>query len=108
MIKTQSRRGAKTKRKKENLLKIFASLPRCVLALQKQALIAFILTLCSLFSGCLGGGKKVPNLDAIFAQSKLRKGKRPVIIIPGILGSELVNSETKERVWINLSTAKTD
>jgi pimeloyl-ACP methyl ester carboxylesterase len=50
----------------------------------------------------------VPNLDAIFAQSKLRKGKRPVIIIPGILGSELINSETKERVWINLSNGKAD
>jgi pimeloyl-ACP methyl ester carboxylesterase len=61
-----------------------------------------------LFSGCLSGGKRVPNLDAIFAQSKLRKGKRPVIIIPGILGSELVNSETKERVWIYLSNPKTD
>ncbi|HEY0458182.1 MAG TPA: hypothetical protein VGC97_03455 [Pyrinomonadaceae bacterium] len=108
MIKMQSRRGAQTERKKENLLKIFASLQLCVRALKKRALIAFILTLCSLFSGCLGGGKKVPNLDAIFAQSKLRKGKRPVIIIPGILGSELVNSETKERVWVNLSTAKTD
>lgn len=60
-----------------------------------------------LLSGCFGG-KKVPNLNAIFAQSKLRKGKRPVIIIPGILGSELANSETKERVWIYLSNPKTD
>lgn len=58
-----------------------------------------------LLAGC---AKKVPNLDAIFAQAKLRKGKRPVIIIPGILGSELINSETKERVWINLSESKVD
>ncbi|HVE59841.1 MAG TPA: hypothetical protein VNB22_23715 [Pyrinomonadaceae bacterium] len=70
--------------------------------------LSLLLVFSSLLSGCLGGGKKVPNLDAIFAQSKLRKGKRPVIIIPGILGSELVNSETKERIWINLSAAKTD
>jgi pimeloyl-ACP methyl ester carboxylesterase len=68
---------------------------------------ALLVVFSLLFSGCIGG-KKVPNLDAIFAQSKLRKGKRPVIIIPGILGSELVNAETKERVWINLSAAKTD
>src|SRR4051812_5389073 len=75
----------------------------------KQKLyLSLIAALSILLSGCLGGGKKVPNLDAIFAQSKLRKGKRPVIIIPGILGSELVNSETKERVWINLSDSKTD
>ncbi len=70
------------------------------------------LALCVAFSiflaGCLSGGKRVPDLDAIFAQTKLRKGKRPVIIIPGILGSELVNSETKERVWIYLSTPKGD
>lgn len=69
--------------------------------------LSLLITFTILFSGCIGG-KKVPNLDAIFAQSKLRKGKRPVIIIPGILGSELINSETKERVWINLSAAKTD
>jgi pimeloyl-ACP methyl ester carboxylesterase len=94
-------------RKKKNLLKSFASLRLRVPALKKPVLIAFALTLSILFAGC-AGGKKVPNLDAIFAQSKLRKGKRPVIIIPGILGSELVNSETKERVWINLSAAKTD
>jgi len=69
--------------------------------------LSLLLIFSSLLSGCIGG-KKVPNLDAIFAQSKLRKGKRPVIIIPGILGSELINSETKEKVWINLSAAKTD
>jgi len=68
---------------------------------------ALLIVFSIILSGCLGG-KKVPNLDAIFAQSKLRQGKRPVIIIPGILGSELVNAETKERVWINLSAAKTD
>ncbi|MGI8555855.1 MAG: hypothetical protein ACR2LT_05815 [Pyrinomonadaceae bacterium] len=48
-------------------------------------------------AGC-ASGKKVPNLQAIFAQAKKQEGKRPVIIIPGILGSELINSETQERV----------
>jgi pimeloyl-ACP methyl ester carboxylesterase len=112
MIKTQRRKGAKTQQKKENfnkanLLKIFAPLHLRAFALKKQIFVALVLTLSILLSGCVGG-KKVPNLDAIFAQSKLRKGKRPVIIIPGILGSELVNSETKEKVWINLSDSKTD
>jgi pimeloyl-ACP methyl ester carboxylesterase len=50
----------------------------------------------------------VPNLDRIFAETKAQKGKRPVIIIPGILGSELVNAETNESVWVNLSPARTD
>jgi pimeloyl-ACP methyl ester carboxylesterase len=90
-----------------NLLKNFAPLRLCAFALKKHVFIVFVLTLSVFLAGCVGG-KKVPNLDAIFAQSKLRKGKRPVIIIPGILGSELVNAETKERVWINLSAAKTD
>ena len=71
----------------------------------------FRITLCLVLtiflSGCLGG-KKVPNLDRIFAAAKTQKGKRPVIIIPGILGSELENSETKESVWVNLYPAKTD
>lgn len=60
-----------------------------------------------LLSGCIGS-KKVPNLDAIFASTKVQSGKRPVIIIPGILGSELVNSNTGEKVWVNLSPAKGD
>lgn len=35
-------------------------------------------------------------------------GKRPVIIIPGITGSELINKETGEKVWFTLSRAATD
>ena len=114
MIKTPSQKVKSKKVKVKNQFSLFtfyfftsksSRLRAC--ALKKQTFIAFFLMLSVLLAGCVGG-KKVPNLDAIFAQSKLRKGKRPVIIIPGILGSELVNSETKERVWINLSTAKTD
>ncbi len=75
---------------------------------QQKFYLSLLVTFSIFFSSCVGGGKKIPNLDAIFAQTKLRKGKRPIIIIPGILGSELVNSETKERVWLYLSDAKTD
>ena len=74
---------------------------------QQKFYLSLLITFSTLFSGCLSA-KRVPNLDAIFAPTKARTGKRPVIIIPGIMGSELVNSKTKERVWINLSNAKTD
>ena len=107
MIKTQRREGANAQIRKNKILETFAPLRLRAFALKKQIFIIIVLTFSLLLSGCIGG-KKVPNLDAIFAQSKLRKGKRPVIIIPGILGSELVNAETNERVWINLSAAKTD
>lgn len=66
---------------------------------------ALILISVVVLTGC---PRKTPDLNAIFAQTKLRRGKRPVIIIPGILGSEMVNSKTGERVWLNFSTAKTD
>ena len=73
----------------------------------RNSRIALFLLFSVFLSGCLGA-KRVPNLDRIFASAKTRKGKRPVIIIPGILGSELENSMTKESVWVNLSPAKTD
>ncbi len=54
------------------------------------ALLAFLL--------CVVGGQSV----------SAQTGKRPVIIIPGITGSELINKETGEKVWFTLSRAKTD
>lgn len=50
----------------------------------------------------------MPNLDAIFVQTKAQTGKRPVIIIPGILGSELVDPATDDRVWFNFGQIKGD
>src|SRR5215204_2052369 len=50
-----------------------------------------------LFSGC--GARRVPDLGRIFAGVRGRKGKRPVIVIPGILGSRIVNRRTGEVVW---------
>ncbi|HEX8000676.1 MAG TPA: hypothetical protein VF528_20010 [Pyrinomonadaceae bacterium] len=41
----------------------------------------------------------MPNLERIFAEARSRTGKRPLIIIPGILGSQLINYETGEIVW---------
>ncbi len=67
-----------------------------------------ILIISSVFmTGCLGG-RKTPNLEAIFAQTKLQKGKRPVIIIPGILGSELDDPATEQRAWFSFGPIKGD
>ncbi|MFL6336056.1 MAG: lipase/acyltransferase domain-containing protein [Pyrinomonadaceae bacterium] len=47
--------------------------------------------------GC--GARRTPDLGRIFAGVRERKGKRPVIVIPGILGSRIVNRRTGEVVW---------
>jgi pimeloyl-ACP methyl ester carboxylesterase len=49
-------------------------------------------------SGCISA-RRTPNLAQIFAAARARTGKRPVIVIPGILGSQLINSKTGETVW---------
>jgi pimeloyl-ACP methyl ester carboxylesterase len=62
-----------------------------------------LLTFCLLpFAFCLltsCGARRTPNLERIFAEARSRTGKRPLIVIPGILGSQLVNYETGEVVW---------
>jgi pimeloyl-ACP methyl ester carboxylesterase len=57
-------------------------------------LITFFLPL----SGCISARRK-PNLERIFRDSRTQTGKRPLIVIPGVLGSQLVNYETGEVVW---------
>lgn len=37
-----------------------------------------------------------------------RKGKAPIIIIPGLIGSELINQKTNETVWFSIDRAKDD
>jgi pimeloyl-ACP methyl ester carboxylesterase len=49
-------------------------------------------------AGCIAP-KRTPNLQRIFAEARARKGKRPIIVIPGILGTQLINSKTGEVVW---------
>ena len=49
-------------------------------------------------AGCISA-RRTPNLEKIFAQARVSTGKRPVVIIPGILGSELINKKTGEKVW---------
>ena len=52
--------------------------------------------------------QKQPNLEKIYVTSKERKGKRPIIIIPGILGTSLKNAETGENVWYSVRRSKDD
>ena len=67
-------------------------------------LIALLLPL----SGCVGGARRSPNLERIFAESRARVGKRPLVVIPGVLGSQLVNYETNEVVWPSLFRSSDD
>ena len=53
----------------------------------------------SLVSSACISARRAPNLEHIFAAARARSGKRPVIVIPGILGSELINAKTGETVW---------
>ena len=61
-------------------------------------LLSSILLLSLLAAGCISA-RRTPNLEKIFAQARVTTGKRPVVIIPGILGSELINTKTGEKVW---------
>src|SRR5256714_246616 len=62
-----------------------------------SSLITLIVALAMMSSGC--GARRTPNLERVFAGARGRKGKRPVIVIPGILGSRMVNRRTGEVVW---------
>jgi pimeloyl-ACP methyl ester carboxylesterase len=57
-----------------------------------------VLILSVIATGCISA-RKTPNLENIFATARASTGKRPVIVIPGILGSELINPKTGEKVW---------
>jgi len=61
-------------------------------------LLAVLVALALVSAGCISA-RQTPNLEEIFASARARTGKRPVIVIPGILGTELINSKTGETVW---------
>ena len=52
----------------------------------------------AIITGCIAP-KHTPNLERIFTSARAKTGKRPVIVIPGILGTQLINSKTGEVVW---------
>ncbi len=64
---------------------------------KKIIFISLCLILLILFQGC--AAKRNPNLERIFAEARAKKGKAPLIILPGALGSELINSKTGNVVW---------
>lgn len=52
--------------------------------------------------------KKESKKDDKTPPKQTAKGRLPVIIIPGLIGSELVNSKTGDTVWFDLNRAKDD
>ena len=64
----------------------------------KPYFILGVLLLSVATSGCISA-RKTPDLEQIFATARASTGKRPVVVIPGILGSELINPKTGEKVW---------
>ncbi|MGH9903228.1 MAG: esterase/lipase family protein, partial [Pyrinomonadaceae bacterium] len=73
----------------KNNLRVSAS-PRLRVALCLSLVLPFA-------GGC--GARRTPDLGRIFESARARTGKRPVIVIPGVLGSQLVNRRTGEVVW---------
>ena len=67
------------------------------MAHSRQLIVILIAT--SLVSSACISARHTPNLEQIFATARSRTGKRPVIVIPGILGTELINPKTGETVW---------
>lgn len=65
---------------------------------ESRYLLAVLVVLALVSAGCISA-RQTPNLEQIFASARARTGKRPVIVIPGILGTELINSKTGETVW---------
>jgi len=75
----------------------------------KRSVLASLLTvtiLLCLLPAC--GVRRTPDLKRIFTTARERPGKPPLIIIPGILGSELINKDTREKVWASAFRSKDD
>lgn len=66
---------------------------------QRGRLLVFGLMTLSLVSTSCISARRTPDLEDIFASARTRTGKRPVIVIPGILGTELINPKTGQTVW---------
>lgn len=52
--------------------------------------------------------EKKSDADAAKVVKATPKGRLPVIVIPGLIGSELFNKDTKNKVWFSLRRAKDD
>lgn len=74
---------------------------------RNAAPVVVLIALCLTTTSCISA-RRTPDLERIFASARERAGKRPVIVIPGILGSELINSKTGEKVWPSAFRTKED
>ena len=79
---------------------------RCAFIPHPSSVIPLIIALALIASGC--AARRTPDLERIFAGARARTGKRPVIVIPGILGSQMVNRRTGEVVWPSLLRSSDD
>jgi pimeloyl-ACP methyl ester carboxylesterase len=62
-----------------------------------------------IFRSLSGVSRFLPSLILIFLFSQFaaaQTGKRPVIVIPGITGSQIVNQETGKTVWYTISFSR--
>jgi pimeloyl-ACP methyl ester carboxylesterase len=72
----------------------------------RSAFVVLIVAQAIIIPGC--GARRTPDLERIFAPARARKDKLPVIVIPGILGSQLMNQRTREIVWPSAFRSSTD
>ncbi|NNE98207.1 MAG: hypothetical protein HKN25_04220 [Pyrinomonadaceae bacterium] len=72
----------------------------------KFVLSALILAIGLLESTVFANGPE--NARLISGKSSSKPAKPPIIIIPGILGSELINEKTGEKVWFRISRSDED
>jgi pimeloyl-ACP methyl ester carboxylesterase len=79
---------------------------RFTLITHHSLLITLVVALATAGAGC--GARRTPDLERIFAPARARKDKTPVIVIPGILGSQLMNRRTREVVWPSAFRSSTD
>jgi len=79
-----------------------------LMSVNRAPFIFLLLILSFPAQACLKATK--PNLPRIFTppEAQRQTGKNPVIIIPGILGSRLVNSRTGDEVWPSLIVTHDD
>src|ERR1044071_5733114 len=70
------------------------------------SLVTLVFALATAGAGC--AARRTPDLGRVFAGVREARGKRPVIVIPGILGSRIVNRRTGEIVWPSVFRSDVD
>ena len=61
--------------------------------------VAMVIAIVSTQTSASVPGEQTPDLSKVFAAARARQGKRPIILVPGILSTKLINSKTGETVW---------